>query len=127
MKTVNSTLAIAVFLGVSTTPLYADMHDMPGMKGQPMGEMKDHNMSGMKEQMQNTYRGQGTVNGVDAKTGTVNLSHGPIETLSWPAMTMDFSVKDAAMLGDIQPGMKVDFELEKADGGYRIVSIKASN
>lgn len=127
MKTVNSAIVIAVFLGVSTTPLYADMHEMSGMKDQPMGEMKDHNMSGMKDQMQNTHRGQGTVNGVDAKTGKVNLSHGPIETLNWPVMTMDFSVKDAALLEGIQPGMKVDFDVEKSDGGYRIVSIKPNS
>lgn len=111
MKTMYSAIAIVVFLGVSTTPLYAERHDMPGMKSQ----------------MQNTHRGQGTVNGIDAKTGKINLSHGPIESLNWPAMTMGFPVKDAAMLEGIQPGMKVDFELEKSDGGYRIVSIKSSN
>lgn len=130
MKTANSAIAIVVFLGVSITPLYADMHDMSGMKDQPMGDMKmkDHNMSGMGEQTQdkNTHRGQGTVNGIDAKTGKVNLSHGPIKSLDWPAMSMDFSVKDAATLKGIQPGMKVDFELEKSDGGYRIVTITPS-
>lgn len=119
MKKMYSAIAIAVFLGVSTTPLYADMDGMHGMKDQPMGEMKD--------QMQNTHRGQGTVNGVDTKAGKVNLSHGPIASLNWPAMTMGFPVKDAAMLDGIQPGMKVDFELEQAGGGYRIVSIKPSN
>lgn len=111
MKKMYSAIAIAVFLGVSTTPLYADMDGMHGMK----------------DQMQNTHRGQGTVNGIDAKAGKVNLSHGPIASLNWPAMTMGFPVKDAAMLEGIQPGMKVDFELEKTDGGYRIVSIKPSN
>lgn len=129
MKKMYSAIAIAVFLGVSTTPLYADMDGMHGMKDQPMGEMKDQKMSDMGDQMHDkkTHRGQGTVNGIDTKTGKVNLSHGPIESLNWPAMTMGFSVKDAAMLEGIQPGMKVDFDLEKADGGYRIVSIKPSN
>lgn len=123
MKTMYSAIAIAVFLGVSATPLYADMHNMPGMQDQPMSDMKDHKMSGMQDQMQNTHRGQGTVNGIDAKTGKVSLSHGPIESLNWPAMTMGFPVKDAAMLEGIQPGMKVDFELEKTESGYRIVKI----
>ena len=123
MQKVYSAIAIVVFLGVSTTPLYADMDGMHGMKDHPMGEIKDHNMSGMGDQMQNTHRGQGTVNGVDTKAGKVNLSHGPIASLNWPAMTMGFPVKYAAMLEGIQPGMKVDFELEKTESGYRIVKI----
>ena len=127
MKKMYSAIAIAVFLGASTTPLYADMHDMAGMKDMPMGDMKDHKMSGMKDPVQNLHRGQGTVKGIDAKTGKVNLSHGPIASLNWPAMTMGFPVKDAALLKGIQAGMKVDFELEKSGGGYRIVSIKPSN
>ena len=126
MKTINSAIATVVLLGVSITPLYADMHDMSGMKDQPMGEMKGHDMSDMKEQVQNTHRGQGTVNAIDATTAKVNLSHGPIESLNWPAMSMDFPVKDAAMLQGVQTGMKVDFELEKLGEAYRIVSIKPS-
>lgn len=129
MKTV-STVVVMTLLGVLSLPALADsgMHDMPGMKGQPMGEMKGHNMSGMgdKTQTKNTYRGQGTVNGVDAKAGKVNLSHGPIESLGWPAMTMGFPVKDAVMLEGMKSGMKVDFDLEKIDGKYRIVSITPS-
>lgn len=126
-------IAITLLLGAASAPLYADegMHDMPGMKGdmsgmQGMGDMKGHNMSGMGDQKQSTHRGQGTVNSVDAAAGKINLSHGPMQSLGWPNMTMDFPVKDAAMLKDIQPGTKVDFELEKANGGYRIVSITPS-
>lgn len=123
MKKMYSAIAVVVLLGVSAAPLYADMHNMPGMKDKPMGDMKDRNMSGKGDQMQNTHRGQGTVNGIDAKTGKVNLSHGPIQSLNWKAMTMGFQVKDAALLEGIKPGMKVDFELEKSDGKYRIISI----
>ena len=31
---------------------------------------------------------------VDPKARTVNLSHGPIAALGWPAMTMDFGVAE---------------------------------
>ncbi len=118
MKTVLTVVAV-ILLGVLSLAARAD-DGMPGMPG-----MKGHNMSAMGDQMQskNTHRGQGTVNGMDAKAGTVNLSHGPIESLGWPAMTMGFPVKDAAMLEGIQPGMKVDFVLEKSDGKYRVISI----
>lgn len=122
MKAVSSVVISIALLGALSLPAQADSgaHDMPGMK--------DHKMSGMGDQMQNkdTHRGQGTVNGIDAKTGKINLSHGPIKSLDWPAMTMDFPVKDAAMLEGMQAGMKVDFEMEKADGKYRIISITPS-
>ncbi len=117
MKTVSGAVISIALLGVLSLPVQADpgMHDMPGMK--------DHKMSGMNGQTQNTHRGQGAVNSVDAKVGKVNLTHGPMESLGWEAMTMGFTAKDAALLEGIKPGMKVDFELKKIDGKYRIISI----
>ena len=46
---------------------------------------------------------------VDAKAGKINLSHGPIASLDWPGMTMDFDVQDMALLTDLKPGQKVTF------------------
>ncbi|MCL5669201.1 MAG: copper-binding protein [Gammaproteobacteria bacterium] len=132
MKTAYSVFAIALSFGALSAPLYAGMDDMPGMKDQPMGgmgmgDMKDQKMSGMEDQMAMTHRGQGTVDKVDAQAGKVKISHGPIQSLNWKAMTMVFPVKDASLLQGIEPGMKVDFELEKIDGKYRVVSITPSN
>lgn len=118
-------IAITLLLGAVSAPLHADegMHDMPGMQGMDMGDMKGHNMSGMGDQKQSAHRGQGTVNSIDAEAGKINLSHGPIQSLGWPNMTMDFPIKDAAMLKGIQSGTKVDFELEKTQNGYRIMQL----
>lgn len=118
-------IAITLLLGAVSAPLHADegMHDMPGMQGMDMGDMKGHNMSGMGDQKQSAHRGQGTVNSIDAEAGKINLSHGPIQSLGWPNMTMDFPIKDAAMLKGIQSGTKVDFELEKTQNGYRITQL----
>lgn len=57
------------------------------------------------------HKAQGTVQKVDPNAGIVNLSHGPIPSLNWPAMTMDFRVKDKALLKDVKPGQKVEFEV----------------
>ena len=35
-----------------------------------------------------THRATGTVNNLDREAGSVNLSHGPVPSLNWPAMTM---------------------------------------
>ena len=55
-----------------------------------------------------THKGQGTVHKVDAAAGRFNMSHGPIPSLNWPAMTMDFQVRDKAILKDVKPGQKVE-------------------
>ena len=64
---------------------------------------------------------------MDAKTASVTLAHGPIASLKWPAMTMDFKVKDAALLRAVKPGQKVVFDLTgEASGEYVIVRIQAA-
>jgi Cu/Ag efflux protein CusF len=71
------------------------------------------------------HHAEGTVDSVDAKDNTVSLSHGPVATLKWPAMTMEFKVANAALLKDLKPGTKVAFEfVERAQGEWVITSVK---
>lgn len=73
------------------------------------------------------HKAQGTVDGIDVKSGTVSLNHGPVETLKWPAMTMEFKVANEALLKDIGPGVLVSFEfIERQPGEWVITSIKPS-
>lgn len=87
-------------------------------------------MNGMadKHTAMQAHKGQGTVNKVDAVTSTVNLTHGPIKSLGWMSMTMDFKVKTKANLDKIKTGMKVDIEITKeSDGTFvitRIIPVK---
>lgn len=70
------------------------------------------------------HKGQGTVNRVDINAGKVNLTHGPIPTLKWPGMTMDFVVKDKQALGKLKAGQKVEFKVvEQPKGQYAITEI----
>ena len=70
------------------------------------------------------HQGQGTVNRVEAAAGKVNLTHGPIPSLKWPAMTMNFPVKDKKVLTGLKPGQKIDFKLsEQAKGQYVITEV----
>jgi Cu/Ag efflux protein CusF len=48
---------------------------------------------------------------IDANGGTVELEHGPIPSLNWPAMTMEFKVRDKAQLGALSRGQAVEFEV----------------
>ena len=45
------------------------------------------------------------------------MLRGPVETLKWPAMTMNFIVKDEALLGKLSAGNKVDFEFVQEGRG----------
>ena len=68
-----------------------------------------------------THRGQGKVAVVDAGAGTLELEHGPIASLNWPAMTMEFKVKDRAMLQALKPGQAVEFELSQPTPGDFVI------
>ena len=75
-----------------------------------------------------THRGSGTVEAVDPTQGSVTLAHGPIASLKWPAMSMDFKVKDAALLRTLKPGQRIDFEIvADVPGEYLIVRAQASS
>ena len=71
------------------------------------------------------HQAVGTVQEVDAKALTVSISHGPIASLKWPAMTMDFKVANASLLKALKPGAKVTVEfVERQPGEWVITSVK---
>lgn len=68
-----------------------------------------------------THHASGTVVGLDARSGTVELDHGPVPSLNWPAMKMEFEVQDKGLLSGVKPGDRVEFDFsEKTGGGYQI-------
>ena len=95
--------------------------DMNGMN------MKDMNMNGMKmETAPVIHRGSGTVQKIDATKEIVTLVHGPIASLNWPAMTMSFTLKDAALAKGIKAGEAVDFELVQSGSDYVVTRLQSS-
>jgi Cu(I)/Ag(I) efflux system membrane fusion protein len=73
------------------------------------------------------HRAEGTVEGVDLKAGTLSLNHGPVPTLKWPAMTMEFKAANAALLKGLKPGQALRFEfVERQPGEYVVTSIAAA-
>jgi Cu(I)/Ag(I) efflux system membrane fusion protein len=67
------------------------------------------------------HRGQGTVQAVDAKGGMVEIEHGPIASLKWPAMSMEFKVKDRAQLARLAKGQAVEFEFSEQGAGEFVI------
>ncbi len=71
------------------------------------------------------HQAEGTVDSIDLKDGTISLSHGPVASLKWPAMTMEFKVANASLLKDLKPGAKVAVEfVERQPGEWVITSVK---
>ncbi|MEW5944261.1 MAG: copper-binding protein [Pseudomonadota bacterium] len=71
-----------------------------------------------------THRGEGKVNKVEADKNKINLTHGPIKSLGWAGMTMDFQVRDKAVLNGIKPGQQVEFEVvSEGPGQFYIIRI----
>ena len=72
-----------------------------------------------------THRADGTLDAVDAKAGTVTVTHKPVASLKWPAMTMDFSLANESLVAGVKPGAAIDFEfVERKPGEWVITAVK---
>ncbi len=73
------------------------------------------------------HQAAGSVESIDLKAGTLSLNHGPVATLKWPAMTMEFKAANPALLKGLIPGQAVSFEfVERQPGEYAVTSITAA-
>ena len=54
----------------------------------------------------------------------VTISHGPVESIGWPAMTMEFQAPSGDMLERLNVGDPVAFQFRGADGQYVLTSIE---
>jgi Cu(I)/Ag(I) efflux system membrane fusion protein len=68
------------------------------------------------------HRGDAKVEAINKDT--ITLSHGPIPSLQWGAMTMDFKIPAAGLPKDVRKGDSVSFELKLgADGQPALTAI----
>ncbi len=74
-----------------------------------------------------SHQADGKLDAVDAKSGTVTITHGPVASLKWPAMTMDFMLANAALLGTLKPGATVSLTfVERKPGEWVIVKLEGT-
>ena len=110
--------SLSVLIAV-TASAFAQTGGMQGM------DTKGMDMKGMDKKAQDKpHKGVGVVKSVDPKKGTVTISHEPIQSMKWPAMSMTFTAKDKKMLEDVKPGAKVEFEFVQQGSKHNITSIK---
>ncbi len=68
-----------------------------------------------------THSAKGTVDTISGLE--VTISHGPVESLGWPAMTMGFTAGDPSIIAGIKPGDQVNFTFSQSAGGFGLTSI----
>jgi Cu(I)/Ag(I) efflux system membrane fusion protein len=68
------------------------------------------------------HSAEGKVEGATADALTI--SHGPVATMNWPAMTMGFAKPDPKAFADVRPGDTVHFRFkEGGPSGYELVEV----
>ena len=68
------------------------------------------------------HHAEGTVEDVDTKEGTVSINHGPVESLKWPSMTMEFKLANESLLKNLKPGAPIRFEFVERQPGEWVIT-----
>jgi Cu/Ag efflux protein CusF len=67
----------------------------------------------------------GKLDEVDAKTGTLLITHEPVKSLNWPTMTMEFVPSNEAVARAAKPGEAIAFEfVERKPGEWVVTKIE---
>ena len=73
-----------------------------------------------------SHQATGTLEAIDAKNGTVTVTHAPVASLNWPAMTMDFILANPGLLGKLKAGAPITIEfVERGPGEWVITKMEA--
>jgi len=69
----------------------------------------------------NFHSAAGEVTAIEGEQ--VTISHGPVESLGWPAMTMTFRAGSPEMVSQVNVGERVSFSFRQDGGGYTLTSL----
>jgi Cu/Ag efflux protein CusF len=69
---------------------------------------------------------EGTVKKIDKSAGKLTISHGPLESLGMPAMTMVFRAAEPTLLDQVKVGDKIRFAAEKVGGVLTVTSLEVA-
>ena len=84
---------------------------------QPASTPSMPNMPGMQNPAQSVvHSAEGTINSIDQAAGTMNISHGPVASASWPAMTMSFKLANPELVAQFSAGQRVRFRFTIESG-----------
>ncbi|GGI16965.1 copper-binding protein [Oxalicibacterium faecigallinarum] len=119
-KSLLNLVAVCSF-SLLTMTAYADQS-----KGMDMAGMKMDNMPAKPTSA--TALSEGEVRAIDKENKSITLKHGRIKssTVEMGPMTMQFAVKDKALLSNVKVGDKVKFTVENIDGTATVTTLSVS-
>ncbi|MDQ6639488.1 MAG: efflux RND transporter periplasmic adaptor subunit [Pseudomonadota bacterium] len=68
------------------------------------------------------HEGEGKVE--SATADSLTISHGPVATMKWPAMTMGFAKPDPKSFADVGAGDTVHFRFREGASGFELVEVR---
>lgn len=101
MKSTKAALTLAMIAMAAMLEMHEAYAAMP------------HSEQGTRQITAAANEGSGVLKAVNPAAGKVEIAHGPIPALRWPAMTMWFKVQ-GALPADLKAGDNVRFELQQA-------------
>lgn len=116
MKLLMKTLAVAAFAAIAIASGCSQPEDTDTLSD---------NTTASQTPGTQIYQAKGVVKSIDKNAREIAIAHEEIPGLM-SAMTMDFAVKDPAMLETVAPGDAVDFELERSGQGLTVTKIMKS-
>lgn len=70
-----------------------------------------------------SHQAEGTLDAMDT-SGALTITHGPVASLKWPGMTMEFKAANPALVSNIKPGTPIQFEfVERGQGEWVITRV----
>jgi Cu(I)/Ag(I) efflux system protein CusF len=95
--------------------------------GMKMDSMKTDSMEAGSSKGTSMAMNEAEVSAVNKANKSITLKHGPIKskTVEMPPMTMEFQVKNAALLSGVKPGDKVHFTVENVKNQPTVTELKA--
>lgn len=108
-------IAVLAAAGLLTSSLLAQT---PGAG--PMGKAEPAKGDAMKK----AAMSEGEVRKIDKEQGKITLKHGELQNLGMPSMTMDFKVKNPALLDKVNVGDSVQFVAARVDGVLMVTAIE---
>ncbi|MDH5535464.1 MAG: efflux RND transporter periplasmic adaptor subunit, partial [Betaproteobacteria bacterium] len=71
------------------------------------------------------HEAEGKLESIDSRAGSVSITHGPVPSLKWPGMTMEFELAHAGLLEGLKPGAAIAFDfVERRPGEWVITRIE---
>jgi len=105
-----NTLVATVLLGTLAHPVFAD------------GGHSTHGKTEKQQKHQAEIMVHAKINNVDQAKSIINVSHGPIAKLGWPAMTMDMKVAKDVDLSTVNAGEELMIALKQGGDGIYMIS-----